>query len=591
MKWPQAPAAWTAGTFLVLMALLAGSAAMRESVTYDEVAHIGAGVSYWQRLDLRLDEEHPPLAKVIAALPLVLTGVRADYSHSSWRVSERLFSANAGQLFFGEMLLKHWNDPKATLVLARLPMLALTLLLGWVVFLYAREIGGPWGGALSTAVYATMPLFLGFGPLVLTDVPAALFAILTLYTAASAWRTPTTRSAVWLGLSLSGALLTKFTGLILLPALALFVLAMWPGFKSPRMRAVITGFGIAAIGVYFFYLIFSWNQPASVARTMMPAWLYLRGLYLVALTASRPTYLFGHAYPTGVWFYFPALLLLKSSIGFLILLPIAAFRKVSANRHDSNQASAHRSLLWITFALFTIVCLASKLDIGFRHFSVPLVLLIVMLAPLARTAGRAGRVLILACVVQCVVAAVAAYPFYLTYSNALGSFQPHHELFNDSNLDWDQSLPALGQFVNERGIASIGLDHFGYTDARVSVPQSRIWNCERPSPADAGQWVAVSANMISQLRNCRWLLDGHFETLAGGSMYAMQLPRVIPPIPNPGEFFRTDGADSRQLFIDFVRDPSIVDKSAAASERILTRWSAQSAVPQAFAAWLRDGAR
>jgi hypothetical protein len=291
-----------------------------------------------------------------------------------------------------------------------------------------------------------------------------------------------------------------------------------------------------------------------------------------------------------VWFYFPALLLLKSAIGFLVLLPIAAFRRV-ANRKCSDKAAAHWRLLWITFALFTIVCLASKLDIGFRHFSVPLVLLIVMLAPLARTAGRAGRVLIVACLAQCVIAAVAAYPFYLPYANALGSFWPHYELFNDSNLDWDQSLPAVGRFVNERGITSIGLDHFGYTDASTDVPQSRIWDCERPSPADAGQWVAVSANMISQLRNCRWLLQSHYETLAGGSMYAMQLPRMLPRIPNPGEFFRTDGADSRRLFVDFVRDPSIVDKSAAESERILTQWSAQSSVPQALAAWLRDGAR
>ena len=79
----------------------------------------------------------------------------------------------------------------------------------------------------------------------------------------------------------------------------------------------------------------------------------------------------------------------------------------------------------------------------------PLVLLIVMLAPLARTAGRTRRVLVLTCVAQCVIAAVAAYPFYLTYANAIGSFWPHYALFNDSNLDWDQSLPALGQFVNE----------------------------------------------------------------------------------------------------------------------------------------------
>jgi len=57
-----------AGLLLALMAVLAGGAALRESVTIDEVAHIGAGVSYLQKLDLRMNPEHPPLPKVLAAL-------------------------------------------------------------------------------------------------------------------------------------------------------------------------------------------------------------------------------------------------------------------------------------------------------------------------------------------------------------------------------------------------------------------------------------------------------------------------------------------------------------------------------------------
>ena len=44
-----------AGLLLLLMAALSGGAALRESVTIDEVAHIGAGLSYVQRLDLRLN--------------------------------------------------------------------------------------------------------------------------------------------------------------------------------------------------------------------------------------------------------------------------------------------------------------------------------------------------------------------------------------------------------------------------------------------------------------------------------------------------------------------------------------------------------
>src|SRR5580698_5973089 len=222
----------SAGALLVLMGLLAAGAALRESVTYDEALNIGAGVSYWQKLDLRLSEEHPPLARVIAAFPLIVRGVRADYSNIAWTVSQRLFPAYAGQLYFGELVLKHWNDPRSTLALARLPMLALTLLLGCMVYVYARTIGGPWGGLLSTAVYATTPLFLAHGTFVLTDVPVAAFTVLTLFTAASLWRSPNTTRAVVFGLSLAGALLAKFSALALLPTLAIFVLSE----KRPGLR-------------------------------------------------------------------------------------------------------------------------------------------------------------------------------------------------------------------------------------------------------------------------------------------------------------------------------------------------------------------
>ena len=168
-----------AGLLLLFMAILAGGAALRESVTIDEVAHIGAGVSYLQRLDLRLNEEHPPLPKVLAALPLVLRGTYADYSHISWTVSEKFFPAYIGQWVFGEWLLTKWNNPVTTLAWARLPMLLLTLVLGWVVYAYARRLGGNWGGLICVSIYVSTPAFLTFGPIVHTDVAVTLFTLLT----------------------------------------------------------------------------------------------------------------------------------------------------------------------------------------------------------------------------------------------------------------------------------------------------------------------------------------------------------------------------------------------------------------------------
>src|ERR1700739_2243099 len=152
-----------AGLLLALMAVLAGGAALRESATVDEVSHIGAGVSYVQRLDLRMNPEHPPLPKVLAAIPLVLRGVRADYNHISWTFSEKFFQAFWGQWAFGAWLLERWNDPKTTLAWARLPMLLLALALGWTVYSCALRLGGPWGGLLCLSVYVSTPAFLTFG--------------------------------------------------------------------------------------------------------------------------------------------------------------------------------------------------------------------------------------------------------------------------------------------------------------------------------------------------------------------------------------------------------------------------------------------
>jgi hypothetical protein len=78
-----------AGLLLAFMAILSGRAVLHESVAIDEVAHIGAGLSYLQKFDMRLNEEHPPLAKMLAALPLVLRGTRADYSSISWTASRK----------------------------------------------------------------------------------------------------------------------------------------------------------------------------------------------------------------------------------------------------------------------------------------------------------------------------------------------------------------------------------------------------------------------------------------------------------------------------------------------------------------------
>jgi 4-amino-4-deoxy-L-arabinose transferase-like glycosyltransferase len=608
---------------LLLMALLAGGSAWRESVTVDEVSHIAAGVSYLQKLDLRLNEEHPPLPKILAALPLVLRGAHADYSHISWTFSESFFPAYAGQWVFGEWFLTKWNDPISTLRLARLPMLLLMLLLGMTVYLYARRLGGEWAGLLCLAVYITTPAFLTFGPLVHTDIAVTLFSLITLWRFAEIWREPNRKNAGLFALAFAAALLSKFTAGILLFVFVAFALSTrfraLPGQPSTkpearawrrlRWRFTLQGILLAAVAVYTFYFIFSVNQSTDALnrlghgaaavpfrRLLMPAWLYLRGVAMVLITGSRPTFILGRSYTHGVWFYFPVVFVFKSALGFLGLLLLTLTLALKKNPGEPKYSvipvdlAVHWRVLRIALLVFTGFCLLSRLTISIRHFTLPIILLILTLAALPRmlekleasTTGLANLLKITAALLlaACLFTALRAYPFYFPYINAFGLGRPAYTLVSDSNLDWNQSLPEVRRFAEQHGLQTIALDEYGFNDPAVLVPQATLWNCQTPSDADAGQWVAVSVNMILDGHNCAWLALYPHQSLAGGSMYAIHLPDNIPAPgsaggpPLPAEFRNFGGVpfDMRSFFRDISQNP---ERLPAAMQEMQARFARQ----------------
>ena len=627
-------AALLALVLLAGMAVLAGGAALRESVTVDEIPHIGAGVSYLERLDLRMNPEHPPLAKVLAAIPLIIRGVRADYNHISWTISEKFFPAYMGQWVFGEWLLERWNDPRALLKWARLPMLLLMLALGCVVFLVARRLGGSWGGLLCLSLYVSTPAFLAFGPLVHTDVALTLFSLIALWTFGNLWREPTRGNVLLFGLSLAGALLSKFTAGVLFFAFGVFVLSVLlrpvPGipesksearsWRNARLRATLMGTLCAALIVYVFYFVFSWHQPSNALyrlgtgplalffrRLLMPPVLYLRGVFWVLLTGRRSTFILGQSYPHGVWFYFPVVFAFKSPLGFLLLLPaslLIALRRQWRGRGSvsaiPSQFAVHWRVLWVSLLVFTGACVLSPLDISIRHFTLPLVLLVLLLAPVPRMLGElrgparsglsVGGAVVALLAASCLFTSVRAYPNYFPFINSLSLGHPAYELVNDSNVDWNQSLPALERFVEEHRLQRIAVDEYGFSDPTVFVPQAHVWNCQTPTPADSGQWVALSANMILDGHNCAWLMQYPHEALAGGSMYAVHLYSQIPaaghpggpPLPSAFRWFAGAPFDLQGLFLHLYQHPDDLPRAMAWVQVAYTAISKSSAPPPKF---------
>jgi 4-amino-4-deoxy-L-arabinose transferase-like glycosyltransferase len=501
-----------------LMALLADGAVRRESVTFDEMAHIGAGVSYLQKLDMRMNEEHPPLAKVLAALPLVIHGVHADYSHESWRFSgSGLFKQYLGEWVWGHWLITRWNDPIGTVFWARQAMLLLTLVLGLVLFIDGSRLGDEWGGLLCLCAYATMPVMLAFGPLVLTDVAITLFVVLTLWAFANVWQAPSRGTVLLFGVAFGGALLTKFSAGLLFFCFPAFILSLrWraapeqPADKAElrawrrlRLWSLTKGIFVAALTVYAVYFALSWNEPTDslgflgqnmasllLRRVLMPPWIYLRGLALFAFTQKPPAYILGHTYPHGVWFYFPVLFLLKSSLAFLLLLVLALVVGLIAKFRPVRLAviregrELHWRAMWVSLVVFTGACMMSRFQFSIRHFSVSLALLILLLAPLPRAlnqlrsagwrAARAGVWLTAALALASVVTAVRAYPNFLPFLNSLSGGRPGYDLVADSNLDWNQGLLEAENFVRQRGLTPVLIDAVDSIDS--SFIQGRMLN-------------------------------------------------------------------------------------------------------------------
>src|SRR5215469_13746772 len=84
---------------LAVMAVLLVSSVRQESQTFDESIHLYAGFENWKHADFGKNPEHPPLVKLLAALPLLPMGL-----HEPPAISVPFFKAQtfreAGQFLY-----------------------------------------------------------------------------------------------------------------------------------------------------------------------------------------------------------------------------------------------------------------------------------------------------------------------------------------------------------------------------------------------------------------------------------------------------------------------------------------------------------
>lgn len=497
--------------FIVSFLMMILSSAL-DSETTDEGIHLFSGYTYLVKKDFRLDPEHPPLLKVLGALPLVFFRDLKVNLDSRWEKAGNFYydSWQEARTLAEDFFYTYGNNPEKLLFWGRLPFILLTLLLGYVGFLWARKLYGSKAGVLAAFLILFFPNILAHGRLVNTDLGVILFIFLTIYFWGAFLKRPNFLNCFLSGFFLGLTLASKFTGLIIVPIL--IVLALTKVVFFDERKRVFLKYLVGFLGILAISLIVVWatygflfkvpppvpsgfvNAPLWGNRQLTPALSdfinrirpilfpadFYKGLFMVFRHAAlgHGSFLLGQTSSSGWWYYFPVAIFYKTPLPIFIFLGLAIifFKKLRA------QNFFDEILLIVPPIVFLILSMFSKADLGLRHILPIFPFLFVFasksinlvnfndqeslrakakqsiissskIATPRHIVGARNDIFIglfVLLIIWYLFSTLSSFPNFLAYFNEFaGGSKNGYKILADSNLDWGQDIYRLKKYLEQ----------------------------------------------------------------------------------------------------------------------------------------------
>ena len=344
----------------MLLALFAQLAltSPHQSLAADEPVYIAAGYAYLRTGDLRLQPavQHPPLMNVWEAWPLLLRPDAPDVSSvAGWD--------QATLSRFIITLLPRLGPIQATAFATRVPVMWLTVLLAAFVYRWATDWGGRAAGLLALGLFAFDPNLIAHGSLATTDLGVTTFTFIALYGLMRFLRRPTWPMFLLAGIGLGLAMTAKSSGILLVAAFALMILAR---VRQPiRMMAYLAALVGLACLVVWAVMGLEVRTPSGWPVPLPAATYWLQVADLAHKSAGGQTaFLMGQISQHGWRTYYPIAFALKTPLPTLILLAISLGRHVASGKW---KVKVER---WLTLGSFPVLygtsALFSSFNTGYR---------------------------------------------------------------------------------------------------------------------------------------------------------------------------------------------------------------------------------
>jgi hypothetical protein len=506
--------------------------ASRLSQTADEATHLYSGYRYLKCGDVTVSPEHPPLAKALAAAPLVLLNFNVNCAPSKGNGLDQAFES---------LQWSYTQDWQTGLTSARTAISLFSVGLCLVVWFAARRMFGFPTALAASLLLIFEPNLLAYGSLVMTDVPVTCMLLLSVF-AFYLWSQSRTIPLLLLtGIAAGFTLLTKASGVVVVPILAALAVVDIITNKAAQqttlqlalryLLAVSLVCALAGLVVWAGYgmghVVTSAAppdlQPDKISTSMRalqfvekshvlpPA--YLRGVEdAIAIPGSTSVaFVAGKIYQEAPWFSTPFNFLIRNTSAMLVLMVVAAMGICSSLRKYPHE----RLFLFVPAAIYLAVCLHAGANISVRY--------LLPLFPFLWIAVAHGGVQLaerqhwLKFVLPCflllhAVSSLHAYPNYLSYANELwgGPSQAYKYL---PWVDIGQAYPEAKAYLERHPTDDCWLVTGWQWDPRaygLPCKTSGLY-LSNPIPTHIHGTVIVSSTLIADVRLAEGLIAAPFK--------------------------------------------------------------------------------
>lgn len=558
---------------LLVMSALMLNGYSHDSPTEDELTHMVRGIAYWRGADARLSYAHPPLGNAWTALPVAWDAGNPDIEAlKGWKTA----TASTITVSYVD---KGYGYARAQLMRSRLAAMAVGLMLVAYAYYFCLSLFG-WRTALVTLVLLTFnPVLLAQCRYVTTDPPAMLgFTVavgeLVRYLRGARF------GALRLGLGLSLAILTKYSGLTLAPVVLLATLACCLracgifqaqplGRRLQRLAkdgAIVVACALFCINTAYRFELTGMKVGEMLDRKEPTYWVSAKYPKLLerftplpklprALPVPLPyTYLFGIAgirahseggFNSYFWgqqlkkappSYYPVMLAIKNPPALILLLVAAALLLVVRRR-----LSIAGWVMAGAAASFMLVASRSNLAMGVRHL-LPVIPSLTVFAARAfdqlwlRYPAEAARWALGVLLSSTVASGVSAGPDYLGYFNIFAGGRKAGHLISIYGEDWGQDRERLVALVRAQKLEPL------YYNPQTALRAQEVkflglkYRPLRCGGRVEGAWVALHAltYRTQDMARCYPFLGAREPDITiNNHIYLWNIPKAVAPPAAP----------------------------------------------------------